>query len=616
MKPSKLISKWWIISLALVAMLVLAGACGDDATPKTIEVTKIVEVTVEVPGDDIVLEVTPVPTVEVKVGRQATDDIILVFDSQPVGMNYTLHLTALSDTPVRDNLVDPVTWQSGIPEDNLKIVPTTMVTGWEFVDETTWRFFLRPGVTFQNGEELNADSALPSMVFQGADVEATSADYTGNFVPVKVDDMTIDLVCDTACPILPRTTIFLNVMPGVYWDTATDEEKEIQGYGAGPYRQVDSSATELKYEAYDDYVEVLREDGSVHPEFQKAIIPEIKWQWRSEPVTQAAMIAAGEADMAWDVGVDAADIAPAVKQGFAAEGLSMKVMALGCNWHPELCKQDVRLAIAHSIDCQAIADRIYKGLTTCRGTNEFPGVTGTTAENTAPHTYDPDLAIELLEEAGYDSDNPESLITINSRQFRVTKGNEIYEAISGYLDAVGIASQMVIQDRSLWLEVSRCGIGRATVEYMEDQLGLEDPDADFDQRVIDMGMTMNEVYAAAMAEGHADYCVPGDLITSTLSDEILDFQRTVLRGMSCSTRGSYFCDPSEGGAQDRISAALGTPDGPERQAAMEYFADRLKFEGINIGVFDLPIIYAINPRLQWEPRFDRRVRVNSMFYEN
>ena len=616
MKPSKLISKWWIISLALVAMLVLAGACGDDATPKTIEVTKIVEVTVEVPGDDIVLEVTPVPTVEVKVGRQATDDIILVFDSQPVGMNYTLHLTALSDTPVRDNLVDPFTWQSGIPEDNLKIVPTTMVTGWEFVDETTWRFFLRPGVTFQNGEELNADSALPSMVFQGADVEATSADYTGNFVPVKVDDMTIDLVCDTACPILPRTTIFLNVMPGVYWDTATDEEKEIQGYGAGPYRQVDSSATELKYEAYDDYVEVLREDGSVHPEFQKAIIPEIKWQWRSEPVTQAAMIAAGEADMAWDVGVDAADIAPAVKQGFAAEGLSMKVMALGCNWHPELCKQDVRLAIAHSIDCQAIADRIYKGLTTCRGTNEFPGVTGTTAENTAPHTYDPDLAIELLEEAGYDSDNPESLITINSRQFRVTKGNEIYEAISGYLDAVGIASQMVIQDRSLWLEVSRCGIGRATVEYMEDQLGLEDPDADFDQRVIDMGMTMNEVYAAAMAEGHADYCVPGDLITSTLSDEILDFQRTVLRGMSCSTRGSYFCDPSEGGAQDRISAALGTPDGPERQAAMEYFADRLKFEGINIGVFDLPIIYAINPRLQWEPRFDRRVRVNSMFYEN
>ena len=110
--------------------------------------------------------------------------------------------------------------------------------------------------------------------------------------------------------------------------------------------------------------------------------------------------------------------------------------------------------------------------------------------------------------------------------------------------------------------------------------------------------------------------MPGDLVTSTLSDEILDMQRTVLRNMDCSTRGSYFCDPSEGGAQSRIAAAIGTVDGPERQVAMEYFADRLKFEALNIGVFDLPIIYAINPRLQWEPRFDRRVRVNTMFFQD
>ena len=336
----------------------------------------------------------PTPTTEPN-----PNSLTLVFDSEPVGMNYLLHLTALSDTPIRDNMVDPLTWQSGIPEDNLKIVPTTMVTGWENINETTWRFFLREGVTFHNGEVLNADSALPSMIFQGADVEATSADYTGNFTPVKVDDMTIDLVCDTNCPILPRTTIFLNIMPGDYFTNATDEEKELQGYGAGPYQQVEFTDTELVYEAYPDYVPV-----GTHFEFQQAIIPEIRWLWRSEQVTKAAMVAAGEADMAWDIGVDLVDVAPAVKQGFAAEGLSMKVMTLGCNWHPELCKLEIRQAIAHSIDCQAIADQIYKGLTTCRGTNEFPGVTGTTAENTAPHTYDPDLSLQLQADAGYESE--------------------------------------------------------------------------------------------------------------------------------------------------------------------------------------------------------------------
>ena len=636
MKPKNLVSKWWVMSLAMIAMLVLAGACGDDATPVIVqvevtrevevpgervevEVTREVETTVEVEVTreveaTVVVQVTAVPTQAPKVGRQATDNVVLVIgDTPPVGMDFILHQTAPSDTPIRDNMVDPMTWQSGIPEDNLKIVPTTMVTGWEFVNETTWRFTLRDGVTFHNGEVLDSANALPSLITQGSDVEVGSIAYTGRFAVEVVDDMTVNLVCETACPILPRTTIFLNIMPGEYFTNASPDDKELVNYGAGPYKMVSLSSIELVFEAFDDYVEVDRDSGGVHFEFQKAIIPEIRWQWRSERVTLAAMIAAGEADMSWDVGVDAADIAPAVKQGFAAEGLSMKVMALGCNWHPELCKEDVRLAIAHSIDCQSIADKIYKGLTTCRGTNEFPGVTGTTPENTAPHVYDPDLAIQLLEDANYNSDN---LITINSRAFRVTKGNEIYEAISGFMKAVGISNQMVIQDRSLWLERTRCGIGRATVEYMEDVLGLVDPDPEFEQRALDMGMTMNEVWAAAMAEGPADFCVPGDLVTSTLSDEILDFQRTILRGMSCYARGSYFCDPSPGGAQDRIGPAIATPDGPARQEAMKYFADRLKFDGLNIGVFDLPVIYAINPRLVWEPRFDRRVRVNTMFYQD
>jgi len=641
--------KWWIIGMLATAILGVSLACGSD---EIIEVTRIVEVpgqdvevTVIVPGETQLVEVTkvvtetitvegekievtrvvteqvpvtiivePTPTTAPDVGRQETDSVILVFDSEPVGMNYHLHVTAISDTPVRDNVVDPLTWQSGLPEDNLKIIPTTMTTGWESIDADTWHYFLRPGVKFHNGEELTAAGSVASLDFLGTDPENQPIGYTGGYSAEVVDDMTIAFNCLQACPIFPRTTIFSNIMPAGVFDTATPAEMELLAIGAGPYKQADFSSTRLLYEKYDDYVEVQQPDGAgVYPEFQKAIIPEVQWLWRAERVTMAAMIAVGEADMAWDVGVDAADIAPAVKQGFAAEGLSMKVMSLGCNWHPELCKVEVRQAIAMSINCQEMSDTIYRGLTTCRGTNEFPGVTGTTPENTAPWPYDPDAARELLEKASYDSSN---LITINSRAFRVTKGNEIYEAISGYMAAVGISNQMVIQDRSLWLQRSRCGSGRAAAEYMEVELGIEDPDPIFDQRVLDMSLTMNEVYAAAILRGPASYCVPGDLITSTLSDELLDFQRTLLRNMDCGGRNAYFCDPSPGGAQSRIAGAISAVEGPDRQAAMQYFADRLKNEALIIGVFDLPVIYAINPRLQWEPRFDRRVRVNSMFFSN
>ena len=108
-------------------------------------------------------------------------------------------------------------------------------------------------------------------------------------------------------------------------------------------------------------------------------------------------------------------------------------------------------------------------------------------------------------------------------------------------------------------------------------------------------------------------CIPGDLVTSTLSDEQLDFERSLRRNMSCTNSGSYFCEPE---LADRIAEAIGTPEGDLRFERMQYFHDRVKNEALVIGVFDLGVVYAINPRLVWEPRFDRRVRVNNMSYIN
>ncbi len=591
MNPGKFLTRWWTIGILALATIAVSIACGSETI-----VTKEVEVTV-------VVQATAVPAP--KVGRQETGSLVLVFDTEPVSMFFPNYLTSISDTAVRDNLVDPLVWQSGVPEDNLKLVPTTLTTGWENIDPDTWRFNLRQGVKFHNGEEWNAQAAIPSFTYQGTDSEADSRGYTGDFLPAVVDDYTLDINCSTACAIFPRSSVFLSPLPPDYYTNASPEDQQRVNYGVGPYQFKDWTASQLTFERYDDYVEVPREDGSIHPEFQKAIVPEVRWQWRSERFTQAAMVAAGEADMSWDVGVDAASVAPAVKQGFAAETLSMKVMSLGCNWHPELCKKNVRLAIAHSINCDEMAQQIYLGLSRCRGTNEWLGVVGVTAEADAPHVYNPDLAEELLASAGYDRSKRESLITINSRAFRVSKGNEIYEAISGYMTKVGIANQMVIQDRSLWLERSRCGAGVALENYLKAEYGdaapnLENADAEDVRAAMDLGLAGID-------------CQPGDLITSTLSDELLDFQRTLLRNMSCTVAGSYFCDPD---LKDRIDEAIGTPDGDLRFERMQYFHDILKNDAVVIGVFDLPVIYAVNPRLVWEPRFDRRVRANSMSFSD
>ena len=83
--------------------------------------------------------------------------------------------------------------------------------------------------------------------------------------------------------------------------------------------------------------------------------------------------------------------------------------------------------------------------------------------------------------------------------------------------------------------------------------------------------------------------------------------------MTCTRLESLFCDPSPGGVQEQIAPALAA-SGAERQRLLAAIADKHYEEVPHIPGFELPVIYAVNPKLNWTPRFDRRVRVNSMWF--
>jgi len=242
MNPGKFWTKWWIVGILMAAVLGAVAACGGETiveVTKEVEVTREVqtevEVTREVMGETEMIEVTrivegesmtvevevtrevetvvqqtvvvqPTPTPAPIIGRQETDSVVLVVDSEPVSMFFPNYLTSISDTAVRDNLVDPITWQSNAPGDDYKLVPTTLTTGWENIDPDTWRFNLREGVKFHNGEEWNAQAAIPSFTYQGSDAEADSRGYTGDFTPVAIDDYTLEINCVNPCAILPRVS--------------------------------------------------------------------------------------------------------------------------------------------------------------------------------------------------------------------------------------------------------------------------------------------------------------------------------------------------------------------------------------------------------------------------
>jgi peptide/nickel transport system substrate-binding protein len=590
----KTVTAWLVLLAALLAV-----ACGGAAaTPAPVATTA--PTTAQAP----VLQqtATPIPNATPTPAATATplpsgvtsarDDITLVLPEEPVALNSFGTIGAsLNSSITRHNLQDPLTWQSG---DDLRIVPTSATTGWEQIDADTWRFQLREGVKFHNGEPFNAQASLPTFASQGNPTsEGGSINYTGPYTAEAVDEFTVDLNCDQPCPIFPSTAFHVDFEAPQWVTTAPEEERARQSIGFGPYKFVEwSPGVSITMEAYQDYVPV-----GDHFEFQKPFIQDVTWFWRSEPTVIAAMVQAGEADMGWDIGVDSASSLPAdmIRAGTSAETYALTMNTI---WHPELKKLKVRQAMVHAINCQEMIDSLYQGFTTCRGNIIWPGIIGATERNTAPYEYDPDLSRQLLEEAGY---NPENKITISSRAARVFKQVEISEALQSYWSDVGINAEIQIIEPSIRSERTQCGIGKATQEILT--ASGRNPEVD---------KPANADFQAALDKGTAD-CYYGDLMGNQPSNETLDFGRQMNYYMNCNSIRSLVCDPSPGGIQDQIAAALAA-SGEERQQKMEVLADRFHDDVMMITLFDLPVIYAVDPKLNWQPRLDPVVRVSAMWF--
>jgi peptide/nickel transport system substrate-binding protein len=454
-------SKAWLVALVAL-MAALAVACAGAATPPdptpeaTSEATptSAPAVTGPTPTPTVGPTVIPLPSGIVSV----QDRLTLVVGEEPIQLNSFRSVGAALNTPiVKDNLVETLTWQSG---DDQRIVPTSATTGWEQLAPNKWRFNLRQGVKFHNGEAWNAEAALPSLAYLGVGANDNSSfPYTGGFSAEAVDEFTLDINCVQPCPIFPNTSIFVTFEAPNYLNTTPEPDWARQSVGLGPYKLVEwRPGVDITEEAYEDYV-----PAGDHYEFQKPFVKNLRWLWRGEPTVMTAMVDSSEADVAWDVGVDAANALPEnmIKAGSSAGTFALTVNTL---WHPELEKKKVRQAIVHAINCLELVDVLYSGLTTCRGNIIFPGVIGATQRNTAPYEYDPQMARQLLAEANY---NPENLITIMGRPDRIPQLVEVYEATQAYMADVGMNVEIEIVEAAVRRDRTGCGIGLAVNEVME-----------------------------------------------------------------------------------------------------------------------------------------------------
>ena len=502
----------------------------------------------------------------------------------------------IQNTVCDDLASDPLTWIDD--HNNYEVVGMTGIEGWEQIDPERWRFNLRQGVTFHNGAPWNAEQAAFWIDYYGD--EETSGHYNSNDFSFHgviggevVDEYTLDVVCGSACPILPRTTIFTKFQDvGWFLETAgatsisdlpEDLPAEIHRLtiGLGPYKIIEwRTGIEVELEAYEGY--------NPNPATNYSRAPTIKTliqQWRNEPFVRAGALAAGEADWA-EIAFQDRELAPQWKSATNNEAY---VYAIDTVHHPELRKPEVREALNLAIDCETVMEEIFDGVLECYGNIAQTGTVGITPENSAGYPYNPERARELLAEANYDTENE---IKLHIRSQRVPKDVEYAEAVVTFWREVGINANLLVVESSIHAGTGRsnCGHGR-TREDFENAVG-----ADLHQKCLDLGPGMPNFSSM-------------HITAPATSTESLDFSRQAILRNSCFSRSSGVCFQD---FEDALVEAIATPTGELRRERMEWLADYVHNNYHFVPNFLVVQIYGMAEDLRWEPHYAPRIRANIM----
>ena len=302
----------------------------------------------------------------------------------------------------------------------IDMVPV-LAENWERIDELTTRFTLRQGVTFSNGEALNADAVKASWdVLADADL---AAEFGANSLLSRmggcevVDEFTVDI--SSQQPDYEYLGYFLRLgfvilPPQKLADDGIGSFGE-DPVGTGPYKlQNWNRGSELVLERNTDYW------NTDFPDTYNTIT----YIYRPEAAVRAQTIASGEADFAFNIGAEQAFTLdnPVIGGGFQSTSIRINNTIEPTN------NLDLRLAINHAIDRQSICDAIFQGTATPISFFAFQPV------DVEPYAYDPELATQLISDAGFSGIELEMVYG----EGRVPEEDQLAELYKAYLEAVGL----------------------------------------------------------------------------------------------------------------------------------------------------------------------------------
>ncbi|TXK16054.1 ABC transporter substrate-binding protein [Microbacterium wangchenii] len=293
-----------------------------------------------------------------------------------------------------------------IDEDGSK--SAELAVEWGYVDDTTGYYEIRDDMSWSDGEPLTADDVAYTM--NAVKQDAPSGTYYGqmtNFESAEaVSDTRVEITLTKPdSSIVEEIGFWGNVVPQHVFEPAgsvaefANDGSDGGWVSAGPYElttvQVGQSYTMERVEDYP-----LVEGGTPIPaKVVYRVYPDVN--------TEILALQSGEVD------VIANALPPAqVEQLRNTDGIEVvEVAGLGYAHmtynmnQPDLAKTEVRQALAHAADYEAIRSVVLQGQAVSTGSSPLmPVLSKYYDDSITEYEYDPELSRELMEKAGYTAD--------------------------------------------------------------------------------------------------------------------------------------------------------------------------------------------------------------------
>lgn len=330
-----------VSSFALIVMLASCASDPDAAGPKT---------------DRVVLAVGDEPD-SLDPHRSEADDV------------FEIGLAVYDRLMTRDN--------------DGELVPSLAVEEPTQVDDLTWRFSIKEGVTFTDGTDLTSADVVSSVErILSPDVNSQWLSTLGGITgATAVDDYTVDITTEAPSPLVPAQTFFIAIVPE---ETGLEDIGD-KLVGSGPY-----ALDEWKR---GQYIDLVRNDDYAG---DKPVMASARYVAVETPATRVSGLLSGEYDFITDISVQDADRVP---QAIQVDGTAIRGVRYSA--------QDgitgdarVREAMTLAIDTETIISQVFDDAATPMTCQLLtPEWTGFNPDLKAS-PYDPERAKQLISEAG------------------------------------------------------------------------------------------------------------------------------------------------------------------------------------------------------------------------